>query len=110
MDFLSEAATFQCNQGASITFKDSSKAKFKGASLLTTGASLKMKIGICAILTAMSQGAPQPCKCQLTAWTAFDPTKTSSGNSLLTSQSKNFCSVGGVISVQQSGVFGHITN
>ena len=110
MDYLSEAAKFTCNQGGIITCEDSGNKNVthNGKILLTTGATVKTKNGICAVLTAMAQGTPQQCKCNLTTWTPFDPLKKSCGKPLLTEMSKNICTFGGVIGVMNSGVFGKI--
>lgn len=111
MDFLTENAVFNCAAGGVIRCSDSgnSSVKFKGAALLTTGATVKSKIGVCSILTAAAQGTPQPCKCQLTAWSGFAPNKTSNGKPLLLQIAKNPCVVGGIISASVSGVMGSVT-
>ena len=112
MDYLTEGAEFICNQGGRISCKDSDNKKvtYNNKILLTTSASVNKKFGYCAILTAAAQGTPQNCKCQLTKWLpGFSPLKISSNNPLLTDTAKNFCSVGGNISVMTSGVRGHIT-
>ena len=99
---LTENATFTCDKGGIIKCKDTGNdtVKYKGATVLTIGATVSSKSGICAILTAMSQGTPQPCKCQLTAWMPFSPNKFSNGKNLLTKASKNACPYGGIISAQ----------
>lgn len=99
---LTEKATFTCDKGGIIKCKDSGNdtVKYKGDTLLTTGATVSSKSGICAILTAMSQGTPQPCKCQLTMWMPFSPNKFSNGKPLLKKSSKNTCPYGGIISAQ----------
>ena len=111
-DYLTENAVFTCNQGGIIRCKDggNNSVTYNGATLLTTGATLKSKMGICQILTALAQGTPRPCKCQLTTWIpGFSPMKTSKGKPLLTDTAKNFCPIGGSISVQTSGSFKHVT-
>lgn len=106
-NFLTEKAVFICDKGGVIRCEDSGNKSVThgGAALLTTGATLKSKTGICQTLTAMAQGTPQPCKCRLSRWLAgFEPMKKSNGNSLLTDAAKNFCPVGGgSISVKFSG-------
>ncbi len=106
-NFLTEKAVFICDKGSVIRCEDSGNKSVThgGAALLTTGATLKSKTGICQTLTAMAQGTPQPCKCRLSRWLAgFEPMKKSNGNSLLTDAAKNFCPVGGgSISVKFSG-------
>ncbi len=109
-DFLTENAQFTCTQGGFITCKDSgnSSVKYNGATLLTAGATVKTKAGICATLTAMAQGTPQICKCQLTAWAPAEIMKNSGGAPLLTDSTKNTCIYGGIISAQMSGVLGKV--
>ena len=106
-NFLTEKAVFICDKGGVIRCEDSGNKSVThgGAALLTTGATLKSKTGICQTLTIMAQGATQPCKCRLSRWLAgFEPMKKSNGNSLLTDAAKNFCPVGGgSISVKFSG-------
>ena len=106
-NFLTEKAVFICDKGGMIRCEDSGNKSVThgGAALLTTGATLKSKTGICQTLTIMAQGATQPCKCRLSRWLAgFEPMKKSNGNSLLTDAAKNFCPVGGgSISVKFSG-------
>ena len=111
MDYLTEEAKFVCNQGGQISCKDlgNKKVTYNGKILLTTAADIKSKSGICAIKTAAAQGAPQPCSCQLTEWLpGFSPLKISSNKPLLMQSAKNFCPVGGSISVMTSGVDGHV--
>ena len=111
MDFLTENAVFNCVAGGVIQCKDSgnSSVKFNGAALLTTGAAVKSKFGICAILTAEAEGTSQPCQCQLTAWLGFAPNKLSNGKPLLMQTSTNICGVGGLISASVSGAFMRVT-
>ena len=99
---LTENARFMCDKGGIIKCKDSGNdtVKYQGATLLTIGATVDSKSGICATLTAMSQGTPQPCKCQLTAWAPFSPNKFSNGTPLLIKASKNACPYGGTISAK----------
>lgn len=112
-DYLTENAVFTCNQGGIIHCEDggNNSVTYNGATLLTTGATVKSKMGICQILTALAQGTPQPCKCQLTTWIpgSFSPAKISKGNPLLTDKAKNICSYGGSISVQTSGHINKVT-
>ncbi|MBR0260460.1 MAG: AHH domain-containing protein [Selenomonadaceae bacterium] len=110
-DYLTENAVFTCNQGGIIKCEDSNNksVSHNGAALLTTSATLKSKTGICQILLA-AQVKPPLCKCQLTKWLpGFSPMKISNGNPLLTDSAKNFCNVGGSISVQFSGHVNKIT-
>ena len=111
-DYLTENALFTCNQGGIIRCQDSgnNSVAYKGAALLTTGATLKSKSGICQFLLA-TQFKPPYCKCQLTKWLpGFSPMKISNGKPLLTDTAKNFCPVGaGSISVQVSGSFNQVT-
>lgn len=105
-EFLTENAVFICDKGSVITCKDSgnNSVKYNGATLLTTGATVNTKAGVCVTLSA-------PCNCQLSAWIpGFSPMKISNGKPLLIDTAKNFCTVGaGNISVKVSGVFGKLT-
>lgn len=105
-EFLTENAVFICDKGGVITCKDSgnNSVKYNGATLLTTGATVNTKAGVCLTLRA-------PCNCQLSAWIpGFSPMKISNGKPLLIDTAKNFCRVGaGNISVKVSGVFGNLT-
>lgn len=108
-DYLTENARFRCSQGGRITCKDSGNrtVRYGGVPLLTTGATVRSKMGVCAALTSAAGGVTQLCQCQLTAW-SNPKGNVFRGNSLLTAASFNSCAMapGGIIRVADSGVFG----
>lgn len=111
MDYLNEGAIFTCAffAGAGmITCSEGSNSKaIAGSKMLTTGAKLKSKTGLCSMF--LVNGVPQPCQCQLTSWLGFSTSSFACGNPLLTSASSNTCSFrGGKITCVSSGVSGKV--
>lgn len=109
-DYLTENAMFSCSMTPAVVIKckegSNKKVKYKGTVLLTRNAKISSKAGICPILTAQAQGAPQPCRCSLSAWTNFSLNTKAQGTAFLTENSRNTCiyGVGSVISVKFSGM------
>lgn len=106
--FLTEDTTFTCNKGGIIqcSDRDNCGKKIKSTTILTTGASVSSRNGICATLTSLANGAPQQCRCQLTKWLGHSikctVKFTLSNKYLLTSDSFFFCPIGqGKVSVSQ---------
>ena len=111
MDYLNEGAIFTCAffAGAGmITCSEGSNSKaIAGSKMLTTGAKLKSKTGLCSMF--LVNGVPQPCQCQLTSWLGFSTSSFACGNPLLTSASSNTCGFrGGKITCVSSGVSGKV--
>ena len=111
MDYLNEGAKFTCSffAGAGmITCSEGSNSKaIAGSKMLTTGAKLKSKTGLCSMF--LVNGVPQPCQCQLTSWLGFSTSSFACGNPLLTSASSNTCGFrGGKITCVSSGVSGKV--
>ena len=107
-DYLTENAMFSCSMTPAVVIRckegSNKKVKYKGTVLLTRSAKINTKVGICPFLTAQAQGAPQPCRCSLSAWTNFSMNTKAQGTAFLTDSSKNTCMYGGVISVKFSGM------
>ena len=111
MHYLNEGAIFTCAffAGAGmITCSEGSNSKaIAGSKMLTTGAKLKSKTGLCSMF--LVNGVPQPCQCQLTSWLGFSQSSFACGNPLLTSASSNTCGFrGGKITCVSSGVSGKV--
>lgn len=100
-DFLTERTKFICAASPSIVFSISMSGNVthKGSKVLTTAAKLSGK-GICPILTAAAQGAPQPCKFKQTPWINFDVKHKAESKNLLTDKSFCQCPVGSTVKVQ----------
>lgn len=108
-DYLTENAIFSCSMSPAVIIKcketSNKKVKYKGTVLLTKSAKIDTKAGICPILTAQAQGAPQMCRCSLSAWINYSMNTTAQGTAFLTENSRNSCMYGGIISVKSSGLF-----
>lgn len=109
-NFLNIRAQFSCTGGGvpfTVTAGDSKKVTFNGAGVLIQGTKLSGS-GICSILTAMSQGTPQKCRCSLSPWTPVDFKHTAEGKALLIATSKSVCQAapGGIVSVAVPGTMG----
>ena len=112
-DYVTKNAQFACTGGGApftVTAGDSKKVTFNGAGVLTKDTKLRGS-SVCAILTAMAQGVPQPCRCSLSPWQPIDYNCSAEGKELLLSASKSICRAapGGIVSVAVSGVFGRFT-
>ena len=108
-DYLTENAIFSCNMSPTVIIKcketSNKKVKYKGTALLTKSAKIDTKAGICSILTAQAQGAPQMCRCSLSGWINYSMNTSAQGTAFLTENSSNHCTYGGIISVKSSGLF-----
>ena len=108
-DYLTENAIFSCNMSPTVIIKcketSNKKVKYKGTALLTKSAKIDTKAGICSILTAQAQGAPQMCRCSLSGWINCSMNTSAQGTAFLTENSRNSCTYGGIISVKSSGLF-----
>lgn len=108
-NYLTENAIFSCSMSPAVIIKcketSNKKVKYKGTVLLTKSAKIDTKAGICPILTAQAQGAPQMCRCSLSAWINYSMNTTAQGTAFLTENSRNSCMYGGIISVKSSGLF-----
>ena len=108
-DYLTENAIFSCNMSPTVIIKcketSNKKVKYKGTALLTKSAKIDTKAGICSILTAQAQGAPQMCRCSLSGWINYSMNTSAQGTAFLTENSRNSCTYGGIISVKSSGLF-----
>lgn len=108
-DYLTENAIFSCNMSPTVIIKcketSNKKVKYKGTALLTKSAKIDTKAGICSILTAQAQGAPQMCRCSLSGWINYSMNTSAQGTAFLTENSRNSCMYGGIISVKLSGLF-----
>lgn len=108
-DYLTENAIFSCNMSSTVIIKcketSNKKVKYKGTALLTKSAKIDTKAGICSILTAQAQGAPQMCRCSLSGWINCSMNTSAQGTAFLTENSRNSCMYGGIISVKSSGLF-----
>lgn len=108
-NYLTENAIFSCSMSPAVIIKcketSNKKVKYKGTALLTKSAKIDTKAGICPILTAQAQGAPQMCRCSLSAWINYSMNTTAQGTAFLTENSRNSCMYGGIISVKSSGLF-----
>ena len=108
-DYLTENAIFSCNMSSTVIIKcketSNKKVKYKGTALLTKSAKIDTKAGICSILTAQAQGAPQMCRCSLSGWINYSMNTSAQGTAFLTENSRNSCTYGGIISVKSSGLF-----
>ena len=82
------------------------KVKTDGKFALTKSGAKLTGNGLCAILTAAAGGSPQPCQCKvsgtLTGWRNVSQ-NTACGSPLLLQISVNQCSVGGVITIINTG-------
>lgn len=108
-DYLTENAIFSCNMSPTVIIKcketSNKKVKYKGTALLTKSAKIDTKAGICSILTAQAQGAPQMCRCSLSGWINYSMNTSAQGTAFLMENSRNSCMYGGIISVKSSGLF-----
>ena len=108
-EYLNEKAKFVCTMAigpAKFTCREgkNNKVTCGGSKVLTTQAKLQIPPGLnCKMLVS----TPEPfCKLAPTGWIPFDMKNTAEGANLLTKASKNICLVGGIISVDDSGVEG----